>query len=139
MAEGTGGRVHAVDLGGGMAFEFAGKFAESHDARDGEDAGYGESGVEDGSGVALGEDEAVAVIGVGVLGIEFHGVEKYPGDQLGGGHAGGGMSGAGGGGGHHGINAEELGFFFYGGDTGGGRRCGCAGAHECSFTWIVDS
>ena len=52
--------------------------AQGHQARDREHSGFGQRGIENRRGMALRQHEAVAVMRIGILGIEFHGVEKSP-------------------------------------------------------------
>src|SRR5271156_922355 len=119
---------------GRMAFEFAGKLAQSHHARYGKNSGFGQRGIEKRGGVTLGEDETVAVVRIRVLGIKLHSVEENSGDKFRGGHAGSGVAGPGGGGGHHGINGQQPSVFLNGCDGGGGRSNRGGGAHESSFS-----
>ena len=69
----VGGHTQALDAGRGVdlavPLEAALQLSEGHQLLDGEVAALGEDGVEDRRGVALAEDEAVAVRPVGALGV----------------------------------------------------------------------
>ena len=66
----------------GVAFEFAGKLAQSHHAGYRKNSGFGQRRIQKRRGVTLGEHETIVIVGVRVLGIELHGVEINSGDKL---------------------------------------------------------
>ena len=111
LAQRAGGRVHAGNARRRMAFEFARKLPQRHQARNRKDSGLSQRGVENRRGMSLGEHEAIARERVGIRGIEFHGMEKRRGHQFGGGKARGGMARARGRGHAQGMNAQDASLF----------------------------
>ena len=75
LAQGAGGGVHAGELlGVGMALEPGVELTEGHELLPGEEALLRQHAVVAGGDMALGEDEAVPVLPVGVGGVHPHGV-----------------------------------------------------------------
>ena len=61
LPQGPRGHVDEAEPGGGVALEVRAEGAELEELRGGKQAGLGPGGVQDGGGVALGQDEAVVV------------------------------------------------------------------------------
>ncbi len=109
LAERAGGGLHPREpLRGGMPFETAVQHAEGEQfgVVDGSRGLVG--GVEQGRGVALGQDEAVVAGVGGAVEVVVEVVGEQDGHQVGGGHGGGGVSGARGIGGPHTVHAQLL-------------------------------
>ena len=79
-----------------MALEVAANLAQGEQVLHGEVAPVGQSGIQAGGGVTLGEDEAVPILPTGVGGVDAHLFKVEVGKQVGGGQGAAGMSSLGG-------------------------------------------
>ncbi len=109
LSERSGGHVGKRQARGGMPFEVRGVFAQLQQGLDREQSGLGPRRVEQRGGVSFGEDKAVVVMEMRMLGIIAHVPEEQCGHEIRGGQAGRGMSTAGGGGGGDRVNAQLVG------------------------------
>ena len=108
-AERAGGHLDAGRLlHDGVALELAAELAERHQVFDREVAGLGQRPVDHRRGVALADDEAVAVGPEGVLRVVAHDAEVERGGDLDGGEGAAGVAGVGGGDHLHDVPADAL-------------------------------